>query len=180
MPRTKQTSDKPHSVSVPIIGTVGKDGIKLRPDIEEEEERIQRESQAIAAFLNAGPPDFLMEAMLSAIDDAFRHVGMLPPVTEDGQLADYDEQNLRPLLKETKLVNWSDLWRGRERLATAISDILTSEETPPPLFDAVADFVVSTASGDTRKFWTVPMLEHLLEWYEESKEVSDADKETAN
>jgi hypothetical protein len=115
-----------------------------------------------------------MQAMLAVIGDAFDHFGLAKPESDIGEgLGDYDQQNLQPLFRLTKLTNWDELWHGRERLATAISDILTSEETPPPLFDAVADFVVST-SGDTRKFWTVPLLEHLLEWYEENKDVSDA------
>lgn len=51
------------------------------------------------------------------------------------------------------------------RLALAIHEILTNDETPATLYNAVADFVCVASSGDTMQtFWTPPILEHMLEW----------------
>jgi hypothetical protein len=67
---------------------------------EREDKRVRREARTIAAFLNGGPPDFLMEAMLTAIAEAVDYFGLPQP---DG---DYDEQNLQPLFLKTKLISW--------------------------------------------------------------------------
>ncbi|HKZ00706.1 MAG TPA: hypothetical protein VJ180_00605 [Pyrinomonadaceae bacterium] len=59
--------------------------------------------------------------------------------------------------------------KPRARIIPIIGTV-TNEETPKELFDVVADFVVTAAGGNLKRFWTVPMLEHLLEWYEEKNQ----------
>lgn len=103
--RKAQNSARPKTdsaVSIPIIGTVGPKGIVL--DAEEEDKRARREAKAVTAFLNGHSPDFLTEAMLATIDDAFDHFGMARPQDDCGQ-AEYDENNLYPLFLKTKLVS---------------------------------------------------------------------------
>jgi hypothetical protein len=87
-----------------------------------EDNRARREARTIAAFLNGGPPDFLMTAMLTAIAEAFDYFGMPQP---DG---DYDEQNLRPLFLKTKLISWDSF--GLLESAKASADICGTALTP--------------------------------------------------
>ena len=166
------------SISVPIIGTVGDDGIRLFKEEgpaaeyipESDDATAEREARVVTTFLNTGMPDFLMTCVLSAIDQAFDHVGVPRPDVHE----DYDENNLKPLFLRTKLTRYDDLWNERERLAFAVSEIIQIKSTPRELFEAVADFVASAQGGDVRKHWTTTRVEHLLEWYEEKQEVSNA------
>jgi len=177
--KTKKPKREP--VVVPIIGTVDDEGVHLRESTPEE---ARKEAGAVAAFLKATTPDFLTEVVLLTLDDAFEHFGMLRPVDKEGELADYDEENLWPLFVHTKLTSWDDLWPDKRRLATAVSDILSSEETPKELHDAVASFVLKVAADRAGfaegGFWTEKMLERLLVWHEEKtktkEEVDNAPK----
>jgi hypothetical protein len=158
--------------TIPIVGTVGDDGIKLKPEYEEEatpsNEEIaeaQRNAQVVATFLETGAPDFLMEAVLSAIDNAFAYTGLSRPTVPEG-IADYDKDNLVPLFLETRLVSWGEMYADKDRVKDAIYTLLHNKATPADLYEAVAEFVCeqSNRAGTLQDniFHSEPVLELLL------------------
>lgn len=163
--------------TIPIIGTVGDRGINLKRgaqrepsfrngnlstivDTPAEKKRARREAKTVAAFLEGGPPDFLMEATLSAIDDAFDHHGLQKPRDCEG-IDDYDEQNLCPLFLKTKLSSWGDFYSGEQRVSDSILELLHNPQTPADLFEAVAQFVCEQ-SNKADLFHSAPVIGELL------------------
>lgn len=73
---------------------------------ETDEQRAKAEAQLVARFLQGGPPDFLMEAMLAALDRAWEHVFGQP----HDPYEDYTAENLEPLFLKTKLISWDEMW----------------------------------------------------------------------
>jgi hypothetical protein len=75
----------------------------------DDQERARREARTVAAFLNGGPPDFLMTVMMDAIGGAFLYHG-IPEPGEPGAPDDYTEENLYPLFLKTKLTRLTDIY----------------------------------------------------------------------
>ncbi len=97
MARTK----KQQARIIRIIGTVGDHGIRIFKE-EREPERARQEANTVANFLEGGPPDFLMEAMLNTLGAAFDHFGLPKPMSAIGEgVGEYDAQNLQPLFLKT-------------------------------------------------------------------------------
>ncbi len=156
-------------VRVPIIGTVGDAGLrlnaaerKLNADfLAGEVKRARREARTVAAFLNGGAPDFLMGAMMSAIDDAFNYHG-LPKPSDDLGVKDYDEQNLYPLFLKTKLTNWGDLYPDEHRVSDSVLELLHNPQTPEALYQAVAGFLCDQSNKGPNLFHTAFGVSELL------------------
>lgn len=148
----RQISGKPRSVTVPIIGTVGDDGVKLfaerHPMAETDEKRAKTEAKVIADFLEGGPPDFLMRATLDALDRAWEHVFGEP----HDHYQDYDAENLRPLCVKTKLISWDQMWPDEDEtkpLESITATLPNGEELE--LYGDAAD--MAKQRGDTDPAW---------------------------
>jgi hypothetical protein len=105
---------KPKLVTIPIIGTVSANSIRYT----EEEKEAQRAAKTVAAFLDGGPPQFLMEAVLIALSDAFDHFGLTKPFCdpEIGEgTGDYTEANLLPLFRKTRLTSLDQIYARPRR-----------------------------------------------------------------
>lgn len=113
-------------------------------------------------FLNrSGPPDWLTDEIQNILEEAAarERINLWKP---EGDSEVYDPKSLTHLFALTRFYR---LRTPRAHLALAIHEILTNDETPATLFNAVADFVSVASSGDTMQtFWTPPILEHMLEW----------------
>jgi hypothetical protein len=177
--RTRQNKSK-RAVTVPIIGTVGPDGIKLfreesvtatLPNGEEvelygdaaenDEETAKRYAKAVSTFLEGGMPDFLLTAVIEALDFAREYHDQRPLVMED-----YDADNLWPLFMKTKFTRWSDISQepDADKIVRAMSELLHNPETPQGLFCAVAEFVTEQSNVDAEKiFHSDPVLAMILE-----------------
>ncbi len=157
--RPMRLANRVPPVHVPIIGTVGEDGIKLFDEehtrdvlTETEEEAAKAEARLIAHFLDGGPPDFLMEAMLAALDKAWEHVFGQPHDPHE----DYSADNLEPLFMKTKMISWDQMWPDddvetpeprNEKVLEAMSELLNNPETPSDLYEAVAEFVCEATTN---------------------------------
>lgn len=62
---------------------------------------------------------------------------------------------------------------ARQRVAQAVAEILNNPQTPAPLFDKVADFIVEGCAGTIKDLWTPAALEHLI-IFVQGKEARDA------
>jgi hypothetical protein len=99
-------------VSIPIIGTVSANSIRYT----EEEKEAQRAAKTVTAFLNGGPPDFLMEAVLIALAAAFDHFGLKHPYLDpENTETDYNEHNLLPLFRKTRLTSLDQIYARPRR-----------------------------------------------------------------
>jgi hypothetical protein len=97
---------------------------------ETDETRARAEAEAVNTFLYSGVPDFLMEAILCAIDNAFDHFKMAKPDSDMGEgTGDYTEENLYPLFLKTKFTNWGDMYSDKQRVLDSVTQLLENPKT---------------------------------------------------
>ena len=156
---------KTRTKTIPIIGTVGDGGLRLKPEYEskEHQEEARQAARIVDAFLKGGPPDFLMEATLSALDQAFDHCGIQKPSDELGVL-DYTEENLYPVFLRTRLTHWADMYHNKDRVLDSVDELLHNEATPHDLFEAIAQYVCRQVNEiNDEIFHRRPVLTEILQ-----------------
>ncbi|HUS09224.1 MAG TPA: hypothetical protein VMZ30_02070 [Pyrinomonadaceae bacterium] len=132
------------SVSVPIIGTAGPDGIKLFDEVVDENklderDRVQGEVNSMLNFFDAPAPDFINDAIVDAIGQACAHFEIDEPEYEIGYQGQTREV-LTQLFAKTRMFKLSEIETPVIDLAWAISTIIKSPITPARLRQIVADF----------------------------------------
>ncbi|MGI9068566.1 MAG: hypothetical protein ACR2HX_19460 [Pyrinomonadaceae bacterium] len=103
------TTGPQRAVRVPIIGTVGDDGIKLF-DEEREEARVNLEVDNVLRFFDSQSPDFISSEVVYAIDLACNHFGIDQPTYDDDPLTGETQTRaiLTKLFAKTKLFHLPD------------------------------------------------------------------------
>lgn len=113
----------------------------------EERDRVEREVVSLLKFIDAPAPDFIMAAIVDAIDTACEHFEIPKPEYEIGEEGQKRTRlALIRLFSKTRLFKLDDIENPVGDLAWAISTIIKSPVTPARLRQQVADFKTDITS----------------------------------
>jgi hypothetical protein len=106
-------------------------------DLAAEQERYERQADALMRYFKASCPNFITDALIDAIIRAGKKVKFPTPTYLPEESKAARRKMLADLFSQTQMLNRPD---ERERLALAMSEILNNDLTPERLHRDVGNF----------------------------------------